>query len=396
MRSHDPVKNYLEGLVLCRRHPARQATGFCDICRRSICRECFLAGHPCPGAPAEITRPRRKGRAPARSARIVLGLFLAGLTTGSGVLGPANHAEPARPNAGSARRLLPRPVDSPILFRQPARPAGPKGRNRVSSTAAEEVIRLPSAATSPTETPARAAASISSRTRLPSFNRGGSARRAIVLTFDGGSRSDGAAEILDILARARIRTTFFLTGEFIRRNPSLVLRLVGDGHEIGNHTDTHPHLTLWATRHRHITRPEVNRARLVSQLQRAAAAFREVTGRDMAPLWRAPYGEYNQEILSWATQAGWRHVGWTRSLDTLDWVADPSSHIYRSANEIARRLLSLAAAHPSDASGSIVLMHLGSERPWQERVARVLPHILHGYQQRGFEFITASDMIHGL
>ncbi|MFQ5768541.1 MAG: polysaccharide deacetylase family protein, partial [Acidobacteriota bacterium] len=160
-----------------------------------------------------------------------------------------------------------------------------------------------------------------------------------MLTFDGGSTTEGALDILDALRSKGIRTTFFLTGVFIRKNPALVRRLVADGHEIGNHTDTHRHLTLWASLHQQVTRPEVDRLWLHNELHRAAAAFRAVTGGDMSPLWRAPYGEYNTQILRWAQEEGWTHVGWTGRLDSLDWVSDKHSRIYHSADQIAARLL---------------------------------------------------------
>ena len=61
------------------------------------------------------------------------------------------------------------------------------------------------------------------------------------------------------------------------------------------------------------------------ELDDTASVFREVTGRAMAPLWRAPFGEENEEIRSWAESAGYRHVSWTHgggtNLDALDWVS---------------------------------------------------------------------------
>jgi peptidoglycan/xylan/chitin deacetylase (PgdA/CDA1 family) len=230
---------------------------------------------------------------------------------------------------------------------------------------------------------------------VPSFDRGPLERRALLLSFDAGSHAEGAVEILDVLAGAGVRTTFFLTGEFIRDHPLLVRRLDAEGHEIGNHTETHLHLTRWEEIRRHETRAGISHQLLAEELARTNAAFRAVTGHDMAPLWRSPYGEYNEEILDWAAAEGWRHVGWTASLDTLDWVADPDSRLYRSADEIARRLLTFPEHDTHGARGAIVLMHLGSERPVNEQVGSVLKRILTGYQARGFEFLPASDMMHG-
>ena len=84
-------------------------------------------------------------------------------------------------------------------------------------------------------------------------------------------------------AKSGIRTTIFLTGEFIRRYPEIVRRIAADGHEVGNHTDTHPHLTTYAENGRQATRAGVDRAFLVNELARTARAWEEATGRTMAP-----------------------------------------------------------------------------------------------------------------
>jgi peptidoglycan/xylan/chitin deacetylase (PgdA/CDA1 family) len=228
-----------------------------------------------------------------------------------------------------------------------------------------------------------------------SFDRGPVERPALLLTFDAGSHSSGASEILDVLAAEGVRTTFFLTGEFIHDHPDLVRRIVADGHEVGNHTETHLHLTRWEEERRHTTRPDVDRARLLAELENTQAAFMALTGESMAPLWRAPYGEYNREILAWAAAAGWAHVGWTPSMDTLDWVADTESHLYRDAEEIGRRLLDLPDRDDHGGRGAIVLMHLGSERPAQEQLGKILPQVLAGYRARGLRLLTASAMMQG-
>src|SRR5262249_26334121 len=80
----------------------------------------------------------------------------------------------------------------------------------------------------------------------PDLRRAPPDRHEILVSFDAGSSDHGATEILDALAARGIHTTIFLTGEFIRRYPDIVRRVAADGHEVGNHTDTHPHLTTYA------------------------------------------------------------------------------------------------------------------------------------------------------
>ncbi len=230
------------------------------------------------------------------------------------------------------------------------------------------------------------------------FHRGSLKEKTISLTFDGGSANNIAQEILDILRDEGVRCTFFLTGEFIRRFPETVKRIAAEGHEVGNHTWSHPHLTSFARNRRHETLPGITRDKVRSELEKASSLYRLVTGKDMAPLWRAPYGEYNQEILNWAAGSGFRHVGWTtgngwdETMDTMDWVSDQSSKAYHSADEIANKILQIANSGKNGASGGVMLMHLGSERK-DDFPHRKLHHIIQGLQKGGYRLVKVSEMM---
>lgn len=223
---------------------------------------------------------------------------------------------------------------------------------------------------------------------IPDFNRGPADRREVLVSFDAGSSDRGAREILDALRARRIRTTIFLTGEFIRRYPELTRRIAADGHEVGNHTDSHPHLTTYADDGRQATRPAVDRLFLARELGATARAYRETTGRDLAPIWRAPFGEHNAEIRRWAAEIGYWHVGWTggrAGLDGLDWISDPRSRGYASSDRLIERLLERAE------NGGIVLLHLGSDR--EDPVSRRVADLLDGLTRRGFRLVRATDLL---
>ena len=218
--------------------------------------------------------------------------------------------------------------------------------------------------------------------------RGPSDRREVLVSFDAGSSDRGALEILNALRERRIRTTIFLTGDFIRRYPAVTRRVAADGHEVGNHTDTHPHLTTYAENGRQATRSGVDRAFLQRELSRTAQDYDRTTGRTMAAIWRAPFGEQNEEIRRWAAQAGYWHVGWTggrAGLDGLDWVTDPRSKSYRSSDRLIASLVERAE------NGGIVLLHLGSDRA--DPVASRIPLLFDGLAARGFRFARASEFL---
>jgi len=204
----------------------------------------------------------------------------------------------------------------------------------------------------------------------------------IAITFDGNASSNRTAELLDLLHRHDLKVTLFVTGQFIERYPEIVRRAVLAGHEIGNHTYSHPHLTTYAKNRNHRLLPGVTRRSFQSDLRRTEAAFRAATGNAMQPLWRAPFGEENRLLRGWALEMGYLHVRWSslqgESLDSRDWIADEHSSLYQSSSTIMERLLGFP-----ELEGGIILMHLATERkepPWSE-----LPLFLETLEDRGLE-----------
>ena len=230
------------------------------------------------------------------------------------------------------------------------------------------------------------------------LTRGDPLSRKVAITFDGGGQGNAAKRILDALKTRGLKTTFFLTGEFIRRYPAIVRRIASEGHEVGNHTYSHPHLTTYATNYRQNTLPGVTRKFLISELERNEALYEKVTGRKMEHLWRAPYGEQNKTIRRWAWEAGYRHVSWTydskthQSLDGLDWVSDRSSALYLSSEQIVDKILSFDQGTKSGLGGGILLFHLGSERkvdPFYPRIGELLDQL----RDRGYKVVSVGSMI---
>jgi peptidoglycan/xylan/chitin deacetylase (PgdA/CDA1 family) len=212
----------------------------------------------------------------------------------------------------------------------------------------------------------------------------------IAITFDGNASSNRTAELLDLLQRYELKVTIFVTGRFIERYPTIVRRAVLSGHEIGNHTYSHPHLTTYEKDRRQRLLPEVTRQWFHRELQRTEDAFAKATGHAMQPLWRAPYGEENRILRGWALEKGYLHVRWSslegKSLDSHDWVADEHSFLYKSSRRIMERLLQFPKLE-----GGIILMHMSTEReepPWKE-----LPVFLDALEQRGLEPTTVTRLL---
>jgi len=216
------------------------------------------------------------------------------------------------------------------------------------------------------------------------------------LTFDAHAEAQGADQLLALLRSRAVRATIFVTGRFAQRYPDIVRRALDDGHEIGNHTLTHPHLTTWESNRRHQTRPGVTREFLQRELAETAATISATTGVAPAPLWRAPYGEHNAEIRAWASEIGLTHVDWTRadgrSLDALDWVENPQARNYLGAEAMARRLIEFETRSGVPLAGSIILMHLGNPRS-DLPLLEALPIFLDETDRRGLRPVPVGELM---
>jgi len=213
--------------------------------------------------------------------------------------------------------------------------------------------------------------------------------RIITLSFDGDHLDNCVSPILNILADKKVKANIFLTGKFIELFPTAVHSLLEEGHEIGNHTWNHPHLTEYEQTRMHTTRDKVSRSAFLRQLKRTSNAYKSLTGVHFSPYWRAPYGEHNLDIRTWAYSEGYLHIGWTRGYDTMDWMVDIKGKHYLSPSKIFRRLMN----HLKEPGHKIVLMHLGSKREVNERPYQILAKFIDQARAEGYRFTTISEAL---
>jgi peptidoglycan/xylan/chitin deacetylase (PgdA/CDA1 family) len=193
--------------------------------------------------------------------------------------------------------------------------------------------------------------------------QGTSGRHEVALTFDAGSDTGFAAQILDLLADEGIVASFGMSGAWATANPDLVARMVAEGHVLINHTQTHPYMTELSTDQR------------LAELAAADAAVAAITGRTMAPFFRPPFGDQDDSVLADIARAGYRwSVMWT--VDSLGWKG-------LTPDAVADRVLAAAD------DGAIVLMHVGS----QSTDAAALPAIIAGLRADGYGFVTVARLV---
>ncbi len=193
---------------------------------------------------------------------------------------------------------------------------------------------------------------------------------AVALTFDAGANSAGLPSILQSLAAARVRGTFFLTGSWAAANPGGVAAIVAGGHRVGNHSMTHPAFT------------GLSDAGIADQLRSAEQAIR-AAGADPRPLFRFPFGDRDARTIAAANNLGYLPVRW--SVDTLGWKGTSGGV---TAQLVADRVL--AGLQP----GEIVLMHIGSNPDDGTTLdADALPQVISRIRQAGYDFTTLDALL---
>jgi peptidoglycan/xylan/chitin deacetylase (PgdA/CDA1 family) len=203
---------------------------------------------------------------------------------------------------------------------------------------------------------------------LPAAAHGlGVARRCsgdgVALTFDDGPHPEGTPSVLEILARARLRATFFLVGEQVERRPALAAEIAAAGHVVAVHG------------HRHRLQLRLGRSEVRDDLARGVAAIEAAVG--VTPGWhRPPYGVYSPSGLGAARAAGMQPLLWSR------WGKD-----WRKLTTPAR----IAARATRDlASGDVILLHdadFYSARESHRRTVAALPMIISALEDRGLDTV---------
>ena len=183
----------------------------------------------------------------------------------------------------------------------------------------------------------------------------------IALTFDCAWGNSNTDLLLSLLDEAEAKATFFVTGEFCDKYPEDVRKMYQAGHEIANHSDAHPHVK------------GMNILDLTADTEECTRKIKMITGEKPA-LYRAPYGEYDDNVVSTIEGLGMKMIQW--SVDSIDWQdPDPDTIISRITE--------------GTQSGSILLFHNDLEN-----TAQALPQLLTALKQKGFVFSRVSDMVY--
>jgi peptidoglycan-N-acetylglucosamine deacetylase len=194
----------------------------------------------------------------------------------------------------------------------------------------------------------------------------------VALTFDDGPHPDWTPRILDILRREQVRATFFIIGQNGQADPALVQRIVDEGHEIGNHTFTHP------------TLDEINAGFTRMELNATRMLIESLTGRTTR-LFRPPY--FGSELTDkvepvWiANELGYITVA--SGVDSKDWSLP-------GAEEIVERTIAGVTNPDPGKRGKIVLLHDGGGD--RSQTVEALPRLIHDLRSRNYRFAAISEL----
>lgn len=192
--------------------------------------------------------------------------------------------------------------------------------------------------------------------------------RQIALTYDDGPNDPHTQRLLEVLASHGVHATFFLIGRYVRRHPEIVRKIVQAGHVVGNHTFTHPLLTL------------KSEAEIRQELSACRAALQDVIGAH-SNLFRPPFGGRRPAVLRIARELGLETIMW--NVTGYDWDAPPAAVIER---KIAKQIR----------GGDVVLLHDGGHKQiGADRSQTVIAtdRLIARYKAKGYEFVTMSQMM---
>ncbi len=185
--------------------------------------------------------------------------------------------------------------------------------------------------------------------------------RIVALTFDDGPHETLTPKLLQILRAERVPATFFVIGKKVEAAPGIARRIVAEGHEIANHSWTHPVLSKMGDK-------AVER-----ELSRTSALIRKVTGAEVG-LFRPPYGAFSTRQKNWTFE--------TMGMSSIMWSVDPQDWKYRDSAAVRRKLV--AGAHP----GAILLAH-----DIHATTVAAMPGTIRDLKAAGYRFATVSQLL---
>ncbi len=184
--------------------------------------------------------------------------------------------------------------------------------------------------------------------------------KVVALTFDDAWDDASLESILDTLQGAGVKATFFPTGAGVESSPELARRIAAEGHELGSHS------------YEHVKVEALSGDELVSQIQMTEDVFATAGLSDPSPVFRAPWGEVNRQVLAVLGEEGYVHVLWTA----------------RGGDNVAHRSAAQVIAYIMEdvRPGAIIVMHTNNDV-----TPKALPELIRRLKAKGYGFVTLGE-----
>ena len=185
--------------------------------------------------------------------------------------------------------------------------------------------------------------------------------KKIAFTMNCAWNDSDIDSILETLEKNQVKITLFIVGEWADKYPEAVKKIYEAGHEIGSHSNTHPHVN------------NISEEKNLEEIQLSVNKIEKITG-EKTKLYRTPYGEYNDKVIKVAQEKGYYPIQW--NLDTLDYKDLTGEEMW---NRIKDKL----------SNGSIILSHNGTKN-----TASSLDMLIKNIKEKGYEIVKVSELIY--
>lgn len=186
--------------------------------------------------------------------------------------------------------------------------------------------------------------------------------KKIAISFDAAWGAEYTQKILDILEERNIKTTFFLVGFWIDKYPERVKEIAERGHEVANHSTTHPEMS------------KLSRDQIITEIKTTQEKIEKLAGVRAVRLFRPPFGDYNDLLIQTCREIDFHVIQW--DVDSLDWKELGVDHMF---NRVIKNV----------GNGSIVLFHNNAKY-----ITEALPLILDHLLAEGYEIVPVSELIY--
>lgn len=186
--------------------------------------------------------------------------------------------------------------------------------------------------------------------------------KKIAISFDAAWGEEDFQRIMEILDAHNVKTTFFMTGDWVENNPDCVKELFEKGHDLGNHGDHHYDMAT------------LSESEMKDEIMGVHEKVYELTGYDMT-LFRPPYGSYNNGVIDMAYDCGYYPIQW--SVDSLDWK-----------DYGVKSIIDTVCNNEALGPGAIILCHNGATY-----TADALDELLTNLENQGYQLVKISDLI---